>query len=99
MLRRLVAAAALVSACSLQRVPPQSASQSAVMDDHMAHMSAADMRLPTIVPSRQQGDAKLPPSANTAAARVKASPRHAEWVKIAVEPGSKDTIEAWVVYP
>ncbi|HYV98901.1 MAG TPA: dienelactone hydrolase family protein [Gemmatimonadaceae bacterium] len=99
MLRRVFAVCALVSACSLQRVPPSAQSQAALLDDHMAHMSAADMRLPAITPSRQQGDLKLPPSANTAPARIKASPRHGEWVKIAVEPGSKDTLEAWVVYP
>jgi carboxymethylenebutenolidase len=41
----------------------------------------------------------LPPSANSAPARLKASNRHAEWVKIAWEPGSKDSLMAWVVYP
>ncbi|HEX3867822.1 MAG TPA: dienelactone hydrolase family protein [Gemmatimonadaceae bacterium] len=27
------------------------------------------------------------------------SPRHAEWVKIAWQPGSKDSLMAWIVYP
>jgi len=30
---------------------------------------------------------------------VKNSPRHGEWVKIAYEPGSSDSLMAWVVYP
>jgi carboxymethylenebutenolidase len=87
-----VCAAGLVSACHR---PPAT-------DDHMAHMSAADMSLPragATVASASQGDLSLPPSSNTAPARLKASNRHAEWVKIAWEPGSKDSLMAWVVYP
>ena len=38
----------------------------------------------------------LPASDDTARARLNASPRHGEWVK--VESGG-DTINAWVVYP
>src|SRR4029078_6403202 len=34
-----------------------------------------------------------------AVARLGASPRRGEWVKVAFERGSKDTINAWVVYP
>jgi carboxymethylenebutenolidase len=41
----------------------------------------------------------LPASNVNAATRVKASPRHAEWVKVAWEPGSSDSLMAWVVYP
>src|SRR5215471_4127565 len=71
------------------------------MDDHMAHMSAADMAAPRTgaAVSASQGELSLPPSANTAPARLKASNRHAEWVKIAWEPGSKDSLMAYVVYP
>lgn len=47
----------------------------------------------------RQGDAGLPPSASTAAARLAASPRHAEWVKIPWGPGSVDSLMAWIVYP
>jgi carboxymethylenebutenolidase len=43
--------------------------------------------------------AQLPPSASGAAARLAASPRHAEWVTIAWSPGSSDSLMAWVVYP
>jgi carboxymethylenebutenolidase len=71
------------------------------MDEHMAHMSAAAMSSPTVgTPTvLAQEDMNLPASANNAPARLKASNRHAEWVKIAWEPGSKDSLMAWVVYP
>jgi carboxymethylenebutenolidase len=68
-------------------------------DDHMAQMSAADMVAPRIVPTASQGVPGLPPSANSAPARLAASNRHAEWVKIAWEPGSRDSLMAWIVYP
>jgi carboxymethylenebutenolidase len=95
--RAVVLAAIFLSACTLQRWQPERA---AVLDDHMMHMSAADMRAPAIgVSSTSQGIAGLPASNNNAAARLAASPRHGEWVKIALQPGSKDSIMAWVVYP
>jgi carboxymethylenebutenolidase len=86
--------AGVVSAC--HRAP--------AIDDHMAHMSAADMAAPRAstrmaAGSVTQQDMSLPPSANSAPARLKASNRHAEWVKIPWEPGSKDSLMAWVVYP
>jgi carboxymethylenebutenolidase len=68
-------------------------------DDPMAHMSAADRIAPHIVPTASQGVPGLPPSANSAPARLAASNRHSEWVKIPWEPGSKDSLMAWVVYP
>jgi carboxymethylenebutenolidase len=48
-----------------------------------------------------QGTPGLPASNNTAAARLAANAgiRHAEWVKVAWEPGSKDSLMAWIVYP
>jgi carboxymethylenebutenolidase len=67
-------------------------------DEHMAHMSAGDVASPAVAASGQ-GNPALPPSNNAAAARLAASPRHAEWVKIAWEPGSSDSLMAWVVYP
>ena len=82
--------AAAASACS--RV-------SSSADDHMAHMSASDMAAPSTSGSGSQGTAGLPASNTNAAARVKDSPRHAEWVKVAWEPGSSDSLMAWVVYP
>ncbi len=43
--------------------------------------------------------AGLPASNLNAAARLAATPRHGEWVKVALEPGSADSLMAWVVYP
>jgi len=85
-------AASVVSACHR----PQA------LDEHMAHMSAADMSMPPSSPaavSAAQEDLSLPPSNMHAAARLKASPRHGEWVKVAWEPGSKDSLMAYIVYP
>ena len=83
-----VAVAAVVSAC--HKAP--------AVDDHLAHMSAADVA-GSSSGARGQGSAGLPASNNNAAARISASPRHGEWVKIAWEPGSADSLMAWVVYP
>ncbi len=46
-----------------------------------------------------QDSPRLPASNGNAAARLAASPRRGEWVKIAYEPGSRDTIMAWMVQP
>ncbi len=86
----------VVSACTVQHRPP---ARSATVDDHMSHMSAADLAAPRPGDVSSQGTAGLPPSANTAIARLAASPRHAEWVKVAWAPGSADSLLAWVVYP
>jgi carboxymethylenebutenolidase len=68
-------------------------------DDHMAHMSASDMAAPGVAASGKQGTAGLPASNSNAASRLAATPRHAEWVKVAWAPGSSDSLMAWVVYP
>ena len=85
-----VVVAGLLAACH-QVAPPA--------DDHMAHMSAADLNAPRVSSSESQGTAGIPASANNAQARIAASPRHGEWVKIAWEPGSSDSLMAWIVYP
>jgi len=94
---------AILAGCTLQRSSSNSAgtlASSARADDHMGHMNAADRSMPAMRASgAQQGIAGLPASNNTAAARIKASPRHAERGKIAWEAGSADSIMAWVVYP
>jgi carboxymethylenebutenolidase len=104
MSRRLISLALLaVSACTLQRSAPPV--QTAAFDDHSAHMSAQDMQAPMAghdmagMASTNQGDLSIPASNLTAAARLAASPRHGEWVKIPSAAGSKDTIMAWIVYP
>src|SRR5512138_28717 len=65
----------------------------------MAHMAAADLSAPRPVAEGTQGTPGIPASANSAQARIAASPRHGEWVKIAWEPGSSDSLMAWIVYP
>ena len=65
----------------------------------MAHMSASDQASPMAGMSMNQGDRNLPPSNLQAPARLAASPRHGEWAKIAWEPGSKDSLMAYIVYP
>ena len=100
--RKLLALAGLsLTACTLQRTQSAAPLKSSAMDDHMSHMSAADMAAPMRGASQgtSQGTRGIPASNSTAEARLKASPRHAEWVKIAWTPGSADSLMAWVVYP
>jgi carboxymethylenebutenolidase len=70
-----------------------------VADEHMSHMSAGDLAAPAAGAGSGQGNMALPASNIHAAARLSASPRHGEWVKVAWEPGSKDSLMAWIVYP
>lgn len=103
---------AVTGACTLQRTTPPApafarASASPAIaamapmsaDEHLAHMSAADMVAPAAVGQPVTQDHSLPASNAGAAERVKNTPRHGEWVKIAYEPGSADSLMAWVVYP
>ena len=94
MFRRLLLPALFVAACSVQHT----ARPGPLPDDHMAHMRAADLAAPTTSGTWQDRPG-LPPSNNGAPARLSASPRHGEWVRFAVEPGSTDSVMAWVVYP
>jgi len=91
-----------VSACTVQRMQPMAASAT-VVDDHMSHMTAEELHGPMVAEGpadmNQQGHEGLPASAVTAAARLKASPRHGEWVKIPWGGGANDSLMAWVVYP
>jgi carboxymethylenebutenolidase len=85
--------------CRAQRMQ---VSRSTAVDDHTAHMSAADLRAPVAAragTSPSQGVPGIPASANSAPARLAASPRHGEWVKFAVGEGTPDTVMAWIVYP
>ena len=86
-------------ACSVATVAIAACHNRANTDEHMSHMSAGDVAAPNAAASATQGNPALPPSNNAAAARLAASPRHAEWVKLAWEPGSPDSLMAWVVYP
>lgn len=101
MTRRLSALLLLAaSACTLQSV--RASQGNSAVDEHSAHMSAADLSASYAPPAAAQGAQGipgLPPSGSTAAARLSSTPRHGEWVKIAWEPGSSDSLMAWVVYP
>ena len=85
-----VVSAFLLAAC---------AQRNAQTDDHTAHMSPSDRAAPSMGAGTSQGTAGLPASNVAAPARVSASPRHGEWVKIAWEPGASDSLMAWIVYP
>jgi carboxymethylenebutenolidase len=115
MLRRfaLLLPFAVLSGCSIQGGPqgtpglarsaasmPASGTAMA-MDDHMAHMSRDDLMAPVSGPyvDEQPGIQGLPPSNSQAAARLRSSPRHGEWVKAPYAPGSLDSLMLWVVYP
>jgi carboxymethylenebutenolidase len=69
-------------------------------------MSAADLAAPRNVDASQgtaqaqaQDNLNFPASNSRAPGRLAATPRHAEFVAIAWEPGSRDSLMAWVVYP
>ncbi|MCX5762359.1 MAG: dienelactone hydrolase family protein [Gemmatimonadetes bacterium] len=93
-----VVALAAASACSREPAQPPAAASNA--DPHTGHamteMSGATVADPT---SGMQGTAGIPAGAADAAARLGASTRHGEWVKIAWEAGSADSLMAWVVFP
>jgi carboxymethylenebutenolidase len=72
-----------VSACARQ----------AVIDEHAGH----DMS--TMGRATCKASTGLPASASQTADCLAASPRRSEWVKVAWEPGSPDTVGAFVVYP
>ena len=110
--RFAIALVGLMSACTLQRANPTTPAYSKATagsayalgqpmgaDEHMAHMSAADMVAPGLSATSEFQDPSFPASNSGAAERVKNSPRHGEWVKIAYSPGSADSLMAWVVYP
>ena len=54
----------------------------------------AALALPAALAAQQPA---LPPDNAGAASRLAASPRHGEWVKVAVAPG--DSVTAWIAYP
>lgn len=67
----------------------------AALEDHSGHMAAGAHGSM----ESHAGPTVLPSSNNGAAVRLAASPRHGEWIKVPFDPGSKDTIMAWIVYP
>ena len=82
--------------CTVSRVP----SSKSASDDHAAHMEASGVSTTaSVAPMQAQGIAGVAPSANSAPARLAASPRHGEWVKIPYGEGASDSLMAWIVYP
>ncbi len=73
--------------------------QKAPADEHMDHMAAGDLSQTAVPSSTSQGDLSLPPSAMHSQARLAASPRHGEWVKVPWGDGMPDSLMAWIVYP
>lgn len=91
-LRVLAGAGLIASVVACHRQP--------AADDHMSQMPAGELSAPRVASAGvAQGAVGLPASANNAAARLAASGRHSEWVKIAWEPGSADSLMVWVVHP
>lgn len=84
----VVLASAIVLAGCVRRAP----------DPHADHATpASTASTPVRATNPGPGNAiSIAPSAMTVAARLVASPRHAEWVMI---PTGRDSIRAWVVYP
>jgi carboxymethylenebutenolidase len=100
-----VSVVVLCIGCIVPRAPESRALQPSPWDDHAAMMSPTDLAAPVVHPVHTadgrpaQGHESLPASAATARARLAASPRHAEWVKIPWGAGASDSLMAWVVYP
>ena len=89
----------VAASCAAAVLLSASARKPAPTDEHLMHMAPGDVAAPMAHPSATLGSPGLPPSNNEAPARLAASPRHAEWVKVAWEPGSPDSLMAWIVYP
>jgi carboxymethylenebutenolidase len=79
----LLSLAIIASGCARQ----------AAVDEHAGHDMSA------MGGGHMYATAGLPASASQTAARLASSPRRSEWVKVAWEPGSPDTVGAFVVYP
>ena len=87
----LVGSLCLLAACSVK--PP------AMDESHATHDmdgTATPVVGHAMAPAQ---DPAIPAGALQAKERLDKSPRHGEWAKIAWEPGSKDSLMAWVVYP
>lgn len=96
----LPAALLALGACTVQRLTPDQTHVAAVAEEHSEHdMSGGATHGPAVTSSDMQQGPRVAPGAVDAAARLAASTRHGEWVKIPVAPGSVDSIAAWVVFP
>lgn len=65
-------------------------------EDHSSHTMGTSA---TVAGTGSGGTVGLPASGGTATARMSSSTRRGEWIKVPFDPGSKDTIMAWISYP
>ena len=95
-------------ACTTQRVSPEQSSVTSARtspavaaDGHAGHDMGGGTSGsgPATAASAPAQGAGVAPGAAESAARIQASPRHAEWAMIPTGPGASDSIAAWVVYP
>jgi carboxymethylenebutenolidase len=67
-----------------------------------SHLTASIVALTLVISliaqAQDQARRKIPPPNETATQTLKDSPRHGEWVEVAL-PGSDTKIKTWVVYP
>jgi carboxymethylenebutenolidase len=93
--RTLLAASLLLPLAAACRSNP-----APVADEHAGMGHGAGGAAPSAAgAATSTAAAGLPPDAESAAARLAASPRHGEYVMIAAGPAPSDSIRAWVVYP
>ncbi len=92
----LIPMLALLGACAFERVMPEDANAAAIADGHAGHDMGEGLSVATRDAIAQAG---IAPGAAEAAQRLQDSPRHAEWAMVPLEPGSSDSIAAFVVYP
>lgn len=87
-----------VGACTVQRLPDGAGATRAPVEDEHAGHDMSSMSASGPLTSAQPGT-RIAPGAQDAAARLLASPRHAEWAMVPLAAGSSDSIAAFVVYP
>jgi carboxymethylenebutenolidase len=85
---------ALVVASALFAAAPAAAQTGLAADPHAAHTT--EQQAPATASSQPRNDT-LPPDADAAAAQLKSSPRHSEWVDVKNAGGAP--IKSFVVYP
>jgi carboxymethylenebutenolidase len=65
-------------------------------EDHSSHTMGSAA---TVAGTGSTGTVGLPASGASAAARMSSTTRRGAWIKVPFDPGSKDTIMAWISYP
>lgn len=92
----------ILGACSFERITPEDANAAvtpATADEHAGHDIAAMPGVLSLAGDLAVQGPGIAPGAAESAARLQASPRHAEWAMIPLAVGSSDSIAALVVYP